>query len=79
MYCPICRIGPNFHHAFCRNKVILVLRLSFAELKRNEILNLGTGDHPENQVGDLLESCVADNLQTTRGSKTYRLLYFSMP
>ena len=38
-------------------RVILVLRLSFAELKRNEILNLGTGDHKfsyQNQNGEFI-------------------------
>ena len=34
----------------------------FAVSKPKEILSLSTGDHPENQVDDLLESCMADNL-----------------
>ena len=34
---------------------------------------------PENQVGDLLESCMADNLSNYSGSIVYVCLYFSIP
>ena len=47
-------------------RIIFVLRLSFAELKRNEILSLCTGDH------------LADNHQTTQAAKhidSYILAY----
>ena len=33
VYCPICRIGPIFHHAFCRNKDNLRLDTTFCRIK----------------------------------------------